>query len=96
MYNCMQYICYTLELDAMIDYEFTVYSDMVGPLLKENVMQSVALPTATPVTMLMSTVHFLVTVILAHIILKYARQSTDASNVGLCALAGLMQVSTLR
>ena len=93
MYNCIQYICYTLELDAMIDY---VYSDMVGPLLKENVMQSVALPTATPVTMLMSTVHFLVTVTLAHIILKYARQSIDASNVGLCALAGLMQVSTLR
>ena len=59
-------------------------------------MQSVVSPTATPVTMLMSTALFLVTVILAHIILKYVRQSTDALNVGLYVLEGLMQISTLR
>ena len=59
-------------------------------------MHNAVSPTATPVTMLMSTVLFLVTAILAHIILKYVRQLTNASNVGLCALAGLMQISTLR
>ena len=69
---------------------------MTGQLHRESVMQSVASPSATPVTMLMSTVLFLVTVIFAHIILKYVRQLTDALNAGLCALEGLMQTSTLR
>ena len=59
-------------------------------------MQSVASPTATPVTMLMTIVHFLVTVILVRIILKYVRQSTDALDVGLCVHAGLIQISILR
>ena len=59
-------------------------------------MQSVASPSATPVTMPMSIVLFLVTAILAHIILKYVRQLIDALNAGLCALEGLMQMSILR
>ena len=69
---------------------------MTDQLHRESVMQSVESPSATPVTMLMSTVLFLVTVIFAHIILKYARQLIDALNAGLYALEGLMQMNTLR
>lgn len=59
-------------------------------------MQSAASPIATPATTLTSTALFPVTVRLAHIILKYVRQSIDALNVGLCAFEGLMQTNTLR
>ena len=69
---------------------------MTGQLHRESVMQSVESPSATPVTMLMSTVLFLVTVIFAHTILKYARRLIDALNAGLCALEGLMHMSILR
>ena len=78
-------------------YQILLYSYIiVGQLLKVSVMQNVVLPTATPVIMLLSIVLFLVTVTLVRIILKYVRQLTNASNVGLCAFAGLMQISTLR
>ena len=69
---------------------------MTDQLHRESVMQSVASPSATPVTMPMSTVLFLVTAIFAHTILKYAKRLIDALNAGLCALEGLMQTSTLR
>ena len=69
---------------------------MTGQLHRVSVMQSVVSPSATPVTMLMSTVLFLVTAIFAHTILKYARQLIDALNAGLCALEGLMHMSILR
>ena len=72
------------------------YFGGIGQNLRVSAMPSVVLPTATHVIMLMSTVLFLVTVTVAHIILKYVRQLTNASNVGLCALAELMLISTLR
>ena len=69
---------------------------MTGQLHRESVMQSVESPSATPVTMLMSTVLFLVTAIFAHTILKYARQLINALNAGLCALEEQMHMSILR
>ena len=62
----------------------------------ETVMQSVVSPTATLATMLMSIGHFLETVTHVHTILKYIKQSTSASNVGLCAPVELMAKNTPR
>lgn len=59
-------------------------------------MQSVASPTATLVTMLMSTAHFLETVTLAHTTLKYIKQATNTSNVGLCVPIELKASNTPR
>lgn len=67
-----------------------------GQAHMETVMQSVVSPTATLVTMLMSTAHFLETVPHAHTTLKYIKQSTSASNVGLYAPVELMPSNTPR
>ena len=52
--------------------------------------------TATPVIMLMSTDHFLGTVIRVLTILMSNRQSTDVLNVGLCVYDELMDISIPR
>ena len=54
--------------------------------------QTAASHTATPVIMLMSTDHFLETVILVLTILMSDRLSTDALEIGLCVCDGLMDV----